>query len=388
MLRISNKQARALWLDTNGLGAPPTGPLNLMQMIHNLGFIQIDTIRNVTRAHHHILWSRNQNYREKLLWPLLGKHRKIFEHFTHDASLIPTEFYPMWARQFRRLGNKVAKHPWYQSGLDQEGIAEILGRIESEGALSTHAFDTKPEGPREMWARPPHKKLLDQMWYAGTLSTCYRQNFTKFYNLTHRVIPDHLREPTCDDAGQIDWLCQNALRRLCFATIGEIKRFWDAMDIHEVRDWVEAQNTLVPVEIELAGGSRLQAFGTPDIESRLRETPQLSSRLRLINPFDPAVRDRTRLERLFGFAYVNEMFVPAAKRRWGYYVYPLLERDRFVGRIELKAERARSHMRITGFWPESKVAWSKQRYEKLDREIFRFARIAGIKAIDWDAKRP
>ena len=86
-LRISNREARRLWLWTNGLAETPTGKLDVMGMLHALGFVQIDTIRNVTRAHHHILWSRNQNYREEMLWPLLGRDRQIFEHFTHDLII-------------------------------------------------------------------------------------------------------------------------------------------------------------------------------------------------------------------------------------------------------------------------------------------------------------
>ncbi|MEJ6709585.1 MAG: crosslink repair DNA glycosylase YcaQ family protein [Amylibacter sp.] len=108
ILRITNKQARALWLHTNGLSSPQTGPADPPQIITDLGFVQIDTIRNITHAHYHILWLRNANYREIQLWPLLGKDRSIFEHFTHDASLIPMEFYLMWAHQFRRMGEKVA----------------------------------------------------------------------------------------------------------------------------------------------------------------------------------------------------------------------------------------------------------------------------------------
>lgn len=384
MLRIRNRQARALWLHTNGIAQPQTGKADPLQIIRDLGFVQIDTIRNVTRAHHHILWSRNPNYREKQLWPLLGKDRSIFEHFTHDASLIPMEFYPMWQRQFARMAVKMAK--WYPN-IDQKTKDEIYQRIANEGALSTHAFDTKIEGPREMWARPPHKKALDLMWYDGTLSTCYRQNFTKFYNLTDRVVPAYHRAPTTDDAGQIDWLCTAAMDRLSFANQGEIQRFWEAMDAREAKRWTEAQTHLISVEIELADRSLQPAFAHPDIEQRLCDTPDPTSRLHLLNPFDPAIRDRTRLLRLFGFEYVNEMFVPQAKRRWGYYVYPLLERDRFVGRIELKADRTKSEMYVTGFWPETGIKWTPARHKKLDTELTRFARLAGIKNIEWHAQR-
>ena len=386
MLKISNKQARALWLHTNGLSLPQTGPADPLQIITDLGFVQIDTIRNVTRAHHHILWSRNANYREKQLWPLLGKDRSLFEHFTHDASLIPMEFYPMWARQFARMGEKVAK--WYPASGDSKIKDDILKRIEAEGALSTHAFDTKIEGPREMWARPPHKKTLDMMWYNGELSTCFRENFTKFYNLTHRVIPQHLRTPTTDDAGQIDWLCNAAMHRLSFATQGEIQRFWEAMDAKETKAWTTSQTHLIPVEIELADKSTQPAFAHPEIETRLRDTPDPTSRLRILNPFDPAIRDRIRLNRLFGFEYVNEMFVPAAKRSWGYYVYPLLEKDRFVGRIELKADRSKGEMYVTGFWPESGVKWPTARHKKLDTELTRFAKLAELSQIEWQVQRP
>lgn len=383
-LRIGNREARRLWLWTNGLSGTPVGPVDVMGMIRALGFVQIDTIRNVTRAHHHILWSRNQNYREKMLWPLL-RQREIFEHFTHDASLIPMEVLPMWQRQFRRLGEKAARHDWYQSGLGQEQIASIRERIAAEGALSTHAFETKAES-REMWARPPHKKALDQMWYSGELATCHRENFVKFYDLGERVFPAQLREGP-GEAESALWLCDAALDRLSVGTTGEVQRFWEAMDAGEAKGWAEIRQP-VPVEVQGADGAWRSAWGAPDIEERLARAPGATSRLRILNPFDPAIRDRVRLERLFGFAYRNEMFVPKDKRLWGYYVYPLLEGERFVGRCELKADRAAGWLRVTGFWPERGVKWGPARVEKLEAELARFARLAGIREIHWDVARP
>lgn len=356
-----------------------------MAMIRDLGFVQIDTIRNVTRAHHHILWSRNQNYREGMLWPLLGRDRVLFEHFTHDASLIPMEILPMWQRQFRRLGQKAAAHDWYQSGLAQDDIASIRKRIESEGPLSTHAFDTKARS-REMWARPPHKKALDQMWYAGELATSHRENFVKFYDLGHRVFPAYLRDGP-DDRTQVDWLCDRALAHMGFGTAGDVQRFWGAMDAAEVQDWADRRSP-VTIRINAADGRQWQALAPPDIEVRLQTVPPPTMRLRILNPFDPAIRDRTRLERLFGFTYRNEMFVPQAKRLWGYYVYPLLEGDRFVGRIEIKADRVRGWMGITGFWPEAGVAWTPTRRDRLDAELVRFGRLAGTETIEWICPPP
>ncbi len=384
---IPNRDARRLWLWTNGLAQTPVGALDVMGIIRHLGFVQIDTIRNVTRAHHHILWTRNQNYREKMLWPLLGRDRAIFEHFTHDASLIPIETLPYWQRQFRRLGQKAAQGAWFQSGLGQDEIKNIRNRIEKEGALSTQAFDTKVNGPREMWARPPHKKALDQMWYAGDLATCYRKNFVKFYNLGERVFPAHLRAGP-SDAEQINWLCNQAIDRLSIGTCGEVQRFWEAMDAREARGWLERRGDLIPVRVEAADRTWTDAWAVPDIEERLKLVPTPTIRLRILNPFDPSIRDRMRLQRLFGFIYRNEMFVPAARRKWGYYVYPLLEGDRFVGRIELKADRARGWMRVTGIWPEARVKWSAARADKLEAELARFARLAGIEETEWAVARP
>lgn len=383
-LRISNRDARRVWLWTNGLSATPVGPVDVMQIIRGLGFLQIDTIRNVTRAHNHILWTRNQNFREGMLWPLL-QGRELFEHFTHDASLIPMETLPIWQRQFRRLGAKVANAEWYKSGLGQAEVIAIRKRIETEGALSTHAFETKAKS-REMWARPPHKKALDQMWYAGDLATCYRDKFVKFYNLGERVFPSQLRRDMADDE-QVNMLCDQALDKISFGTGGEIQRYWEAMSAKTCRGWLE-QQSLVPVSVQAADKSWYDAWGAPDIETRLRDAPDPTIRLRILNPFDPAIRDRVRLQKLFGFEYRNEMFVPQAQRRWGYYVYPLLEGDRFVGRCELKTDRTQGWLRVTGFWPEPKVKWGPARYDKFDAEVQRFARSVGIADVGWDTARP
>ncbi len=378
---LDNRTVRHLWLHANGLSQMETGPPDVMALIGQIGFLQIDTIRNVTRAHNHILWSRNQNYREGMLWPLLGRH--LFEHFTHDASLIPMQILPLWQRQFARLGASAARGAWYQSGLGQAEIAAIRARIAAEGPLSTHAFDTKAVG-REMWARPPHKKALDQMWYAGDLATCRRENFVKFYDLGERVFPTDTQK-NMDDTAQADALCDLALERLGVASCGEVQRFWGAMDATEARAWM-VRRAPQQVSVTDADGRVRIVLATPDLDARLAALPAPTGRLRILNPFDPAIRDRARLRRLFGFEYVNEMFVPAARRRWGYYVYPLLEGDRFVGRIELKADRAQGWLRVTGFWPEPGICWGAGRFARLEAELGRFARMVGIRAIEWRAQ--
>ncbi len=381
-LRLSNLDARRLWLAQTLLSTGPSDPLAI---IRGLGYLQIDTIRNVARAQDHILWSRTGRYREEQVWRLL-KSRDLFEHFTHDASLIPAEVLPFWTRRFRELGERTARSDWFHSGLGQDEIARIRARIEAEGPLSTHAFDTKIEGPREMWARPPHKKALDQMWYAGELATAHRKGFVKFYDLGSRVFPDGIDHGK-SESQQADYLHEAAMERLGFATQGEIARFWGATRPAEVKGWA-GRADLMPVEVETATGDTYPALALPDIAERLANAPTPGKRVRLINPFDPMVRERERLERLFGFAYRNEMFVPKAQRRYGYYVYPLLEGLRFFARIELKAERDSGLLRVSGYWPEPGLRDSAARTRRLEAELDRFRRFAGLDAVLWDEACP
>lgn len=386
-LKIPNRQARALWLTAQGLSANPTGPLNLPGLIHDLGFVQLDTIQVVSRAHHHILWSRNQNYREPMLDKLLRK-RGVFEHFTHDASVLPMEFLPMWQRQFRRKAEQMRKAGWFKGLPDEAGRAEIRDRIAREGALSTHAFDTKIEGKREMWARPPHKKALDYMWYAGELATCHRQGFTKFYDLAERVFPTDLRAKEMADGDQVDWLNHAALNRMGFGSAGDIQRFWEAMSAAEVRGWIGQAKDLVPVEVQGADGEWKPVLASPDIEDRLASLPAPTSRLRILNPFDPVIRDRNRLKFLFGFDYRVEMFVPAAKRIWGYYVYPMLEGDRVIGRCEIKADRKAGLLDVKKIWVEPGVKWTGARGAKFASEVARLARLTSVEEVVWRVDGP
>ena len=356
-----------------------------MGIIRRLGFVQLDTIRNVARAHDHILWSRDQSYREGGLEALLAAGQ-VFEHFTHDASCLPMETYPYWRRQFRIKGDRVMSHSYYKTGMAAADVAAIIARIREEGPLSTHAFDTKVRGAKGMWKRPPHKVELDKLWYAGVLATSHRKDFKKYYDLAERVIPKEMRDVAHGDDAQVDWLCRGALDRLGFGTLGEVQRFWGAVGAPEVKDWAKAAN-LVKVEVQAKNGSWAEVFAPKDIEARVETVAAPTSRLRIVNPFDPAVRDRDRLAALFGFDYRIEIFVPAAKRKWGYYVYPLLEGDRFVGRIDMKTDRAKGVLVVKQVWLERGFGWTAARVKKLEVELARIVRFAGVEGVEMERIR-
>ncbi len=387
-IRIPNRQARRLWLNLQGLAKPPVGNSDILGIIRQLGFVQLDSIRNVTRAHHHILWSRNQAYREPMLGRLLAEDRSIFEHFTHDASVLPMEFYPVWTRRFARMEAHFNRSEAYRTARSNGDHDAIKQRIEAEGPLSTHAFDSKLSGKKEMWARPPHKQALDHMWYNGELATSHRANFVKYYDLKERVIPAPLRRAELSDGRKIDWLCRGALDRLGFASLGEMRRFWDAVSTAEVKAWMaSATDELQEVQVETAAGDWLTCFAPAHLDHMLGDALAPTSRLRIINPFDPVVRDRRRLQQLFGFDYRIEIFVPPAKRQWGYYVYPLLEGDRFVGRIELKSDRKAGIIEVRQLWAEPAVKWTGARGAKLDAELHRLARLVGADTVSWACSR-
>ncbi|MDA7598614.1 winged helix DNA-binding domain-containing protein [Alphaproteobacteria bacterium] len=392
LLRLNNKTARSYWLASNGLGIgsapdPELGAKHqdLLGTIKRLGFVQLDTIQVVARAHHHILWSRNHHYREDMLDDLMAKNRAIFEHFTHDASLLPMDFLPYWQRQFNRKKQQLDRAGWFKGLPNQAARNKIKDRIRSEGPLSTHAFDTKIASPKQMWARPPHKLALDYMWYSGELATSHRINFTKYYDLAERVFPDNLANAGIDDDEQINWLCTAALDRLGFGSAGDIQRFWDAVSSDEVAAWVaRSKASFTEIEIESASGEWITVIAPNDIEDRLSALKPTSSSVRILNPFDPAIRDRNRLSRLFGFDYRVEMFVPAAKRVWGYYVFPILEGNRFVGRIEVKADRKKSLLRVINLWPENGTKWPASRHQRLATELERMRKFTGVSTIEWD----
>lgn len=355
-------------------------------MIEDLGFVQVDTVNAVCRAHHHILHARNQTYREPMLPPLLERDRALFEHWTHDASIIPMAWYSHWHHRFEKFRHKFERQKgWRERVGSRETLDEVLKHIQDEGPVSTSDFAGKSERTGPWWGWSPHKSALEYLWFTGELAIAGREGFRKIYDLTERVIPEAARaEGRSEHEAHVDWACRTAMQRLIIATPPEIAAFWEAISGAEAKAWCQAQlgEHLTEVEVECHDGSLRKAYALADIEARLAEAAAPPGRVRLINPFDPAIRDRKRLDYLFGFYYRIEIYVPAPKRQYGYYVFPLLEGDRFIGRMDLKADRKADTLRVQGFWPEPKVRLGGGRLARIEAELERCARLAGVSAVD------
>lgn len=370
---------RLLWLNSNGLLNTNSTPLDVLQIIKDLGFVQLDTIQNVTRAHHHILWSRNNKYKEHMLDDLLLEKGKIFEHFTHDASILPVEFYPMWKAQFKRSQEKLNMSKYYKDILSEKDRKDIIKRIQNEGALHSQDFKSPNHKEKKMWARTPHKTTLDYMWYSGILTTAYRKNFRKYYDLTENIIPHNILNTQIPQEEQHSWLCTQALNKMGIATAKEIKNFWGVLTTQEVNEWIKDNNkSLVEIQWQNNEEKQVKSFAPLNIETRLENFKSSNAKIQIINPFDPAIRDRSRLKAIFDFDYKIEIFVSKEKRKWGYYVYPLLQGDTFIGRIELQTDKKTKQLKVLNFWREDGIDWNEKQEEKLKTELSSFAQLAGL----------
>lgn len=362
---------------------------SVARLIDRLGFVQLDSINIVDRAHHLTLAARLEAYHPNHLTRLLERRRSLFEHWTHDTSAIPTAFFPHWKPRFARNRASWCERGWVRSrlGEDPEGvIAHVLRRIRDEGPLMSKDFEDDRKGKgSSWWGWKPQKTALEYLWSSGRLAIAGRRNFHKVYDLTERVLPDSHAIPAPSPEEHLEWACSSALERLSVASPGEIARFWMAVRPAEAKRWcaaAEAEGRIVAVQVEPKDGSRPQRpYALFDYERHLRLARPPPAGIRLFSPFDPVIRDRRKLLRLFGFDYRFEAFVPASQRRWGYYVLPLLEGDRFVGRLDAKLHRDREVLEVRRLYWEGGIRPTRRRLGALKDGLAILAGRTGARSI-------
>jgi len=391
LLLLPNLTARRLFLHRHALAEAPTGAAHgkaLTDLITRIGFVQVDSINTVARAHHLILWSRRQSYQPDALKLLLERDRALFEHWTHDASIVPVHLHPHWHHRYWRDTQRLHTNwkSWFRDGYEAQ-FDTILRRIEDQGPVTTSDVGQgEVRGKGGWWDWHPSKTALEWLWRTGQLAITRREGFRKVYDLTDRVIPVAHRQPSPDAAAMVEWACASALGHLGFATSGEIAAYWKAATPEEAKSWVKAAlaaGEVIEIEVAGASGQRLRMLARPDVAEAAAAAPEPPSRLRILSPFDPALRDRDRAEFLFGFHYRIEVFVPEPQRRFGYYVFPVLEADRLIGRIDAKAHRDAATLRVRAFWPEPGVRLGQGRAARLAAEVDRLARFAGCDRVEW-----
>lgn len=357
-------------------------------VIDDLGFVQLDSINTVARAHHMILHARRPAYRAEHLHRLYDRDRGLFEHWTHDASMISMQVFPHWRLKFARHEARVAER-WARKGRDHfaDKLETVLQQVSDHGPCCSADVGTdEARSSGGWWDWHPSKAALEYLWRVGALSVTRRDGFRKVYDLTENVIPAEYLSVRHTPQETVDWACGAALHRLGFATSGELAAFWDLISAAEARAWVAdglSAGTLIEVDVAQAEGKWRKSVARPEMLEQ--PTPAVTNRLRILSPFDPALRDRKRAERLFDFSYRIEVFVPEAQRKYGYYVFPILEGDRLVGRIDMKAERGTDRLHVRALWPEAGVRWGIGRVTRLQTALERTAKLADVADISFEA---
>ena len=388
---LTNAVARRIFLDAHALGEPPTGAAggaDLHALIDRIGFVQVDSINTVERAHHMILFARRQTYQQASLKRLLERDRSLWENWTHDASILPAHVFPHWKHRFARDRERLIRQwtGWQRHGF-VEKFDDVLQRIADHGPVSSSDVGIgETRGKGGWWDWHPSKAALEYLWRTGQISVTRRDGFKKVYDLTERVLATHHCAPEPSEAETVAWACREALSRIAFGTSGEIAAYWGAVSPEAAKAWcIDAvrRGEVIEIMVEGADGTLRMCYARPDIVSQT--PPEPPARVRILSPFDPALRDRKRTMRLFGFHYRIEVFVPEPQRQYGYYVFPVLEGAQLIGRIDAKAYRNDSTFRVRAFWPEPGVRMPATRVARLLTAVERLAGFAGCDRVEHDA---
>jgi uncharacterized protein YcaQ len=336
---LSLDQARRIALAAQGLASPAraatAGPATLRAALVRLGAIQIDSINVVARSHELVLAARAGPHDRAAFDRLVYRRRAGLEYWAHAASFLPMDRYRLCLPRMRRLA--AATRGWWVDvrSRNQHLYGPVLDRIRAEGPLAASAF-REPDGLRRgsWWDWAPAKHVLEDLFDQGVLLVHDRVNFERRYDLAERVLPPGVvtTEPTAADAAlELTLLGAGALG------VGTAA---DLADYHRLRP-AEAKAALAEAvaagllqEVTVAGWTR-PAYLLPGtrVPRRVAHPPVL------LSPFDSLIWSRERTERLFGFRYRLEVYVPAAKRVHGYYTMPVLMGSRLVARVDPKHDR-------------------------------------------------
>lgn len=349
-LHLAQNRARQIWIAAQKLDRPDPfgeGPAAALAAITHLGYVQIDTINVIERCHHHILYSRIPGYRRTDLARLQTADKTIFEYWTHALSYVPTQALPFFLPAMRQY--RVTPSRWFGSVTPDE-VKKMLKRLREGGPLSIRDIgDDELVDKHHPWgSRKPSKRVLEMMFYQGLVTVSMRQGMVKTYDLTSRHFGWTAAPKPATERQVTAYLLDRALQAQGLVSLDSICHL-NAPAKKAIRELVDARvrrKLLVPVLIE---GSIVPHWATPETLAHTSEPPALTH---ILSPFDPLVIQRKRLKLFFDYEHLFEAYLPAPKRRLGYFALPVLQGDRIVAAIDLKADRAAGKILIqqwTGF---------------------------------------
>ena len=388
---ISQKTARRLVLHAqllDGRARIQKGQTGVAQVVDHLGYVQIDTIAVIERAHHHTLWTRLPGYRPEHLHQAQAGERSIFEYWGHAASFLPMGDYRFYLPMMKSFYDP--KNSWFRGWGDKYGahIAPVLQRIRQEGPKAARDFENPTGGGQgPWWDWKPAKAALEMLFWRGELMIRQRRGFERVYDLTERVLPAGMdtRMPDPRELGR--FIVGRALGALGTASEKEIRdyiRIGDREIVAGALGEMLAADEIARLTVE--GGGVVYAFPAAlNAVSRLRtRTP----RVRLLSPFDNLVISRCRLKVRFDFDYTLECYVPRHKRNHGYFVLPILFGENIVGRLDPKADRPSKTLIVRRLAIDAAFQDSDGLIAELGPALRNFARFNGCETIVLENVRP
>jgi uncharacterized protein YcaQ len=332
---LSAREATRIVLTSQGLhGARLSGGAH--GLVHHLRGVQIDTISVLARSHELVAYARlgaiPRARIERAYW---GRTSATFEYWSHAACVLPLELWPAFGAARRARAARGFR--WHQLVDHQRSCADVVARLRGEGPLTSRELGGAKKGG-EWWDWSEVKIAAEWLLDLGTVVCRERRGFERVYDLAERAIPPSLLTHELDDEACTHELVESAGRALGVATCADIAAY-HGLRTNDVRAMI-ATTSLRPVRVE---GWRDVAYLARGAEDGLR--PGQRSRTTLLSPFDSLLWDRARLERLFGFAYRLEAYVPAPKRVTGYFAMPVLAKERVVGLVDPKRTGTTLHAR-------------------------------------------
>ena len=385
---LSKQQAQQVMLASLGLLTPPrrkavkAAVLTTIRQIHNL---QIDTISVVARAHQHILWSRLGSYQTSWLDELHAEGQ-LFEYFAHAVCLLPIEDYPLFrALMLEKFIGWDNIRDWGQKNTDT--LAQILDHIHQNGAVRSSDFESN-QSRGKWWDWKVEKVALEHLYYRGDLMIARRESFQRVYDLRERVLP------SWDDAQAPEYpVAVRELIRKAIKALGVATNTWAANYFYIKKTEAAAaieqlllEGAIFPVNIEGVKGGPffVHADNAPLLEAALAD--QLpATHTTILSPFDPLISDRGRARDLFDFDYSIECYTPAPKRKYGYFILPILHRGQLVGRLDAKAWRKEGRLQVISLFLEPGARVSRGLTRALAKSLRAYASWQGLSSvvIDW-----
>ena len=358
MTRLSAAQARRVAVAAQGFHEPaPRGPVtraHLKKLVARLQVLQLDSVSVSVRAHYAPVFSRLGAYDREVLDRAAWSHsarspRLLIEYWAHEAALMAVDDWPLlrWRmRQYQhgRWGTEIVKK---NPRLADDVLAAVAVLGPSTAGQIEAYLESEPRGRKgPWWDRSETKWVAEALWSSGALTTATRVGFARHYDLTERVLPADVLERRVDEPDAVRELCLRAATALGVASEADIRDYF-RLSAAQVKPALAA--LLAAGEVERVD---VDGWNAPAYLRAGRTIPRQDKGTALLCPFDPLIFFRPRVERLFGFHYRIEIYTPAAKRRFGYYVWPFLLDGHLAGRVDIKADRAADALVVLGAFAE------------------------------------